>query len=161
MKYTRLKKPIGVKERQFVEEYLRNGHNGRAAVLKIWDYTQKAAGVHASRLLHNPRISNYMRIRAEEIADKAIAMGITPEYLLANYKQAIDKASENIAEGKRLTSQASVIKDMAAGIKDMTAWGNNGKLDITAMDVTNQSDNAATTTILDFKTKYLSTPEGD
>lgn len=141
-------------EKAFVEEYLKNGMNGTAAVKKVYGVESDNYGsTKAERLLRNPRINNYMIKRNEELGELAISMGITPEYLLGNYKKAIDKAAENIDAGKRLKSQSDVIKDMGSEIKDMTGWRQPKQLDVAASDTT--SDNLVTAKIADFKETYL------
>lgn len=147
------KKFLSSQEKQFVEEYLKNGNNGTKAAQAVFGKAEKYSQVKSDRMLKTPRIYNYMIRRNEEISETARAMGITPEYLLGHYKKAIDKAAENIDAGKRLKSQSDVIKDMGSEIKDMTGWRQPKQLDVTASDTT--SDSLVTTKIAEFKDTYL------
>lgn len=75
-------KVLTVRERKFVEEYVRHGNGLEAAVTA--GYAPSGAKSIASKLLRRPHIAAALEARAQKIADKA---GITTERILEEYRR--------------------------------------------------------------------------
>lgn len=78
----------------FVENYLRNGYNGRHAAIKA-GYAVDSADSQASRMLDDAKVIAYKDHRAREIADR---LSITPERIANEYAKMAFGRLDNVIE---------------------------------------------------------------
>lgn len=74
MKHRATPEELNQNEIKFVETYLINGNNGSNAYKeahKDKNYKASTVSVHACKLLKKPNIKAYLKVRQEEIAEKA------------------------------------------------------------------------------------------
>ncbi len=85
-----INKPLTLKQKRFVNEYIKDG-NGTQAILKAgYNTTPKVAGVLGSENLTKPNI--------KEAIDKALQDNkVTPTYIISRFKDISDKTDDMIA----------------------------------------------------------------
>lgn len=88
------RKPLSPKERDFINAYLSNGRNGKAAAIAA-GYAQSCAKKTASQILRRPHVESAIRRREKKAADRAqvTAERITEELAKIGFAIATDVAS--------------------------------------------------------------------
>lgn len=100
----------------FIDRYLSNGYNGTVAyMLASPNVSENVARVEASRLLKNPKITRYLILKKQEIANKE---DIQLSFLVNNAKNIIfdiaQETTERDAEGRIISKpdRANALKAM-------------------------------------------------
>ena len=96
------------KHKQFADEYLTNGFNGRKAYLAVYKSikSEAAADVNASKLLSNTKVKEYI---AQKQAVTAKKFDITRDYITQEYLELIESAKKEGLDGQ-------------GSLKDRTNW---------------------------------------
>ncbi len=101
----------------FVEAYIANGGNGLQAAVSA-GYSQKGAGVTASRLLKDANVSREIANRSREIANK--------------YALTADLAARSIVQ--ELTFDPAKLYDAAGNLKPITELDEDTRMALTAIE---------------------------
>ncbi len=114
------------KQRAFADEYIINGGNGTQAYLKVYKNvkSEDVAGVNASRLLGNAKVTRYIRDKTE--------MTLLERGLLA--QKAINHLTD-IAMGVETTSRSKVYNNLTKELEQDNVYTNSAtpKVQVEAM----------------------------
>lgn len=77
---------LNERQKRFVDEYLIDLNATQAAIRA--GYSENGAAVHASRMLINPNILEYLNLRREQVSER---LGITQDWVLQNLKKVVAK----------------------------------------------------------------------
>jgi len=127
---TTKKKKLTLKQAKFTKEYLKSG-NGTQAAIKA-GYSKNSAHDIASENLRKPEIK-------EAVASAAEKLGINPEYVLGNYKRAIEITGKTYVKTVGQGENVAVLEDMVdsqAFIKSNEMLGKHLKLFTDTIDLT-------------------------
>lgn len=95
-----------IKDRRFVNEYIKHG-NGTQAALYAYTSNPKSAAATAYNKLHQPKIQ-------QAIKEALLAEGLTPQYVANKRKALLDKTFEGIEQGDIKLSEQGIYKNLEA-----------------------------------------------
>lgn len=124
------RKKLTLKQQKFVKEYLESG-NGTEAAIKA-GYSKNSAQEIASENLSKPIIQ-------QSVASAAEKLGITPEYVLGNFKEIADfnkqRIKKYIGKGEDI-QEVEEMRDAAISLKANEGLGKHLKLFTDTVEVT-------------------------
>lgn len=84
---------LNERHKMFVDEYIANGYNGKAAYLKVYtSASEVTAEVNSSQLLSLTKIQRYLDIRQRDLQEE---LGIRKKDLIDNLIEIMTKAKED------------------------------------------------------------------
>jgi phage terminase small subunit len=95
-------KDLTIKQKKFINEYVRNDGNGTQAALVAYDTEdEKTASVISAENLAKPSIR-------ERIDEALVSLNLSPEYVLNGFKKLADNSRVDMAKARALENIASI-----------------------------------------------------